>query len=267
MDLSVYVKKLILREDGKKRRDYLLYCKKNHLDGEVFKLKTAVVIRHVAYEGLGLFTRVLEHSGYDIIYLDAGSVSCRQTIATEADILIVLGGPVSINDRVKFPYLIDELKLIEYRLKNKLPALGIGLGAQMLAKALGALVYPMPDHEYGWAPIRLMTESGLLEPFRNKHILHWHNNSFALPNGAKLLASTSKCEVQSFSWEQSLALQFHAEVDMRKFEQWILGHAIEIQRADRSCLSQLREGAESYGVPLETHASQVMYNWLLSLSN
>lgn len=237
------------------------------LEAKVPKVKTAVVIRHVAYEGLGLFTRVLEHSGYDIIYLDAGIVSCRQNIATEADILIVLGGPVSINDMVKFPYLIDELKLIEQRLKDNLPVLGIGLGAQMMAKALGTLVYPMSDHEYGWAQIRLITESGLLEPIRDKHILHWHNNSFALPDGAELLASTSKCEVQAFSWEQSLALQFHAEVDMKKFEQWILGHAVEIQRADRSCLSQLREGVESYGVPLEAHSSQVMYNWLLSLSD
>lgn len=230
-------------------------------------MKTAVVIRHVAYEGLGLFTRVLEHSGYDIIYLDAGVVSCRQNIAIDAEILIVLGGPVSVNDMVKFPYLIDELQLIEHRLKHNLPVLGIGLGAHLIAKALGALVYPMPERECGWAPICLTAESSLLEPFRDRYILHCHNNSFALPDGAQLLASTSKCEVQAFSWKQSLALQFHAEVDMKKFEQWILGHAVEIQQADRSCLSQLREGVESYGAPLETHSSQVMYNWLLSLSD
>ncbi len=248
-----------------KNAENICYIAKNISIGR--NVKTAVVLRHVAYEGLGLFTRVLEHSGYDIIYLDAGIISCRQSIAIEAEILVVLGGPVSINDMVKFPYLIDELQLIEHRLKNNLPILGIGLGAHMIAKALGALVYPMPERECGWAPIRLLTESGLLEPFRDKYILHWHNNSFALPDGAQLLASTSKCEVQAFSWEQSLALQFHAEADMRKFEQWILGHAVEIQQADRSCLSQLREGVESYGMPLEKRSSQVMYNWLLSLSD
>lgn len=228
-------------------------------------MKTAVVIRHVGHEGLGLFTRVLVHSGYDIIYLDAGIINARQKIAIEAEILIVLGGPVSINDLVKFPYLVDELQIVEHRLKNDLPVLGIGLGAHMVAKALGALVYPMTEREYGWAPIRLSTENSLLEPFRDKHILHWHSDSFSLPEGAELLASTAICEVQAFSWEQSLALQFHAEVDMKKFEQWLLGHAVEIQQADRSCLTQLRAGVDSYGAPLKEHASQVMYNWLLSL--
>ena len=230
-------------------------------------MKTAVIIRHVAYEGLGLFTRVLEHTGYDIIYLDAGIVDFRQKVAVEADILVVLGGPVSVNDIVKFPYLIDELKLIEHRLKNNQAVFGIGLGAQMLAKALGASVYPMTEREYGWGPICLTTEDGLLEPFRSRSVLHWHNDALSLPDGAQLLASTSKCEVQAFSWEQSLALQFHVEIDMRKFEQWILGHVVEIQQADRQCLSKLREGVGNYGMSLEEHASQVMYNWLRSLSH
>lgn len=230
-------------------------------------MKTAVVIRHVAYEGLGLFTRVLEHSGYDIIYLDAGIVSCRQNITLEADILIVLGGPVGMNDLIKFPYLIDELQLVEERLNQHLPVLGIGLGAHMIAKALGASVYPMTESEYGWAPVRLMTDDDLLEPLRDRHVLHWHNDGISLPEGAKLLASTAKSEVQAFSWGKSLALQFHAEIDMKKFEQWVLGHAVEIQQADRRCLTQLREGVDTYGIRLEEHANQIMNNWLLSLAD
>lgn len=229
-------------------------------------MKTAVVIRHVAYEGLGLFNRVLEIAGYDVIFLDAGIADFRRKIAIDADILIVLGGPVSSNDIVKFPYLIEELQLIEYRLESNMPVLGLGLGAQLMAKALGASVFPMPEREYGWAPVQLYTEDSILEPIRDKHVLHWHNDAFSLPDGATLLASTAACEVQAFSWEQSLAIQFHAEIDMKKFEQWILGHVVEILQCEHQCLHHLREGSKMHGVFLAEHASQLMNNWLDSLA-
>lgn len=229
-------------------------------------MKTAVVIRHVAYEGLGLFTRVLERNGYDIIYLDAGVADFKRKIALVADIVIVLGGPVSVNDLIKFPYLIDELKLIEQRLANDLPVFALGLGAQLMAKVLGASVYPMHQREYGWAPITLKTEESLLEPFLLSHLLHWHNDAFSLPDGATLLASTSKCEVQAFSWKRSIALQFHPEVDIKRFEQWIIGHAVEIQQSDSECLNKLRQGAARYGEALEASSRQVFVNWLESLA-
>ena len=228
-------------------------------------MKTAVVIRHVAYEGLGVFNRVLELAGYDVIFFDAGVSDFKRRVAIDADVLIVLDGPVSTNDIVKFPYLIDELQLIEYRLKSNMPVLGIGLGAQLMAKALGASVFPMPEREYGWAPIRLSGKDTVLEAIRDKHVLHWHSDAFSLPDGATLLASTAVCDVQAFSWEQSLAIQFHAEIDVKKFEQWILGHAVEILQCEHQCLSLLREGSKMHGIFLVEHASQVMENWLQSL--
>lgn len=228
-------------------------------------MKTAVVIRHVAYEGLGLYNRVLELAGYDVIYLEAGVADFRRKLAYEADVLIVLGGPVSINDIVRFPYLIDELQLVEYRLGSDLPVLGIGLGAQIMAKALGAIIFPMAEKELGWLPIQLMQAYSVLESLRDKHVLHWHQDAFSIPAGAKLLASTAACEVQAFSWKQSLALQFHAELDMKKIEQWILGHATEILLHDPHCLNQLREGSKKYGVFLVEHASLLMQRWLESL--
>ncbi|MDH5424627.1 MAG: gamma-glutamyl-gamma-aminobutyrate hydrolase family protein [Gammaproteobacteria bacterium] len=225
-------------------------------------MKTAVIVRHVAYEGLGLFTRVLELKGYDIIYMDAGVADLSRAITTQADILIVLGGPVSINDMVRFPYLVDELKLVENRLKNHLPVLGIGLGAQIMAKALGASVYPMSEQEYGWAPVQIHTDSDVIKPLSAMHVLHWHSNGFSLPVGAQLLASTAKCVVQAFSWEKSMALQFHAEVDVTKFEQWVLGHANEIQLSEPRCLYELRAGAEKYGPLLAKQSTSMMANWL-----
>ncbi|MDH5394602.1 MAG: gamma-glutamyl-gamma-aminobutyrate hydrolase family protein [Gammaproteobacteria bacterium] len=229
-------------------------------------MKTAVVIRHVAYEGLGLFNRVLELASYDVIYMDAGIADFSRKINIDADIMIVLGGPVSVNDMVKFPYLMDELQLIEYRLKNNLPVLGIGLGAHLMAKALGASIIPMHQSEYGWATIDLVSDSHLLQSLKEKRVLHWHHEMFSLPDGAELLASTSTSEVQAFSWEKSLALQFHAEIDIKKIEPWILGHAIEIQQlGDTHCLSDLRQGAEDYGTIMAEPAAQVMDKWLQSL--
>lgn len=228
-------------------------------------MKTAVVIRHVAYEGLGLLNRVLELGGYDVIYFDAGVADFSRKITIEADILIVLGGPVSINDIIKFPYLIEELQLVEYRLKNDLPVLGIGLGAHIMAKALGSSIYPMPERECGWDQVRLTHNDSVLEPLRDKYVLHWHMDTFSLPEGAELLASTSHCEVQSFSWKQSLALEFHIEVDMKKLEQWILGHAVEISQCEHQCLNHLREGAKQHGIFLEDRVKLVMNNWLESL--
>lgn len=228
-------------------------------------MKTAVVIRHVAYNGLGLFNRVLELAGYDVIYMDAGVADFSRKITIEADIMIVLDGPVSINEMAKYPYLVNELQLVEYRLQNNLPVLGIGLGAEIMAKALGASVYPMHEKECGWESIHLKTENGRLEPLRNRHVLHWHREGFSLPDNAELLASTAKSEVQAFSYGRSLALQFHIEIEMKKIEQWILGHAIEIQQEGPHCLNFLREGAENKGFFLEESASNVMGNWLQSL--
>jgi len=228
-------------------------------------MKTAVVIRHVAFEGLGLYNRVLELAGYDVIYLEAGLADFRRRLAFDADILIVLGGPVSINDIVRFPYLIDELQLVEYRLESNLPVLGIGLGAQIMARALGASVFPMAEKELGWKPLQLQQRGSLVEPLRDKHVLHWHRDAFSLPSGATLLASTAACEVQAFSYQQSLGLQFHAELDMKKIEQWILGHAQEILQCDPHCLNHIREGSKKYGIFLVEQASLLMQNWLDAL--
>ncbi|MDH5518018.1 MAG: glutamine amidotransferase [Gammaproteobacteria bacterium] len=230
-------------------------------------MKTAVVIRHVAYNGLGLFNRVLELAGYDVIYMDAGVADFSRRITIEADIMVVLDGPVSINEMAKYPYLVNELQLVEYRLQNNLPVFGIGLGAEIMAKALGASVYPMHEKECGWQEVLLRTGNSLLEPLRGRQLLHWHNESFALPDNAQLLASTAKCEVQAFSYERSLALQFHMEIEMKKIEQWILGHAIEIQNQGSHCLNYLREGAENNGALLEERARLVMQNWLQTLDS
>lgn len=229
-------------------------------------MKTAVVIRHVAYEGLGVLSRVLELDGYDIIYMDAGVSDFTRSICLEADVLMVLDGPLSVNDIVWYPFMVGELQLISQRLQNELPVFGLGLGAQLIAKALGASVYPLAEPETGWAAIHLAEADSVLEPLRGVPVLHWHRQTFSIPDGATLLAKTAQCSHQAFSWKNSLALQFHVELDMSKYEQWLIGHAVEIETMDKQTLARYRQDAELYGTRLMKQASFMFEKWLLSVS-
>ena len=141
-----------------------------------------------------------------------------------------------------YPFLGDEIKLIERRLKVRRPTFGICLGAQLIAHTLGARVYPGPHKEIGWSPLTL-TDAGRNSPLH--HLsgpeLHWHGDTFDLPRDATLLASTAACSNQAFSWSDNvLALQFHPEVIARNIEQWFIGHACEILAADGISVPMLR---------------------------
>ena len=182
--------------------------------------KTALAIRHVPFEDLGTLAAVLADHGYAIAYKVAGIDTLAAIDPAGPDLLIVLGGPIGAYEEDAYPFVLDELRLLERRLATDLPTLGICLGAQLMTRALGARVYPGPQKEIGWSPLTL-TEAGsrsclrCLSPERTP-VLHWHGDTFDLPDGATRLASTEVCENQAFSWgSRALALQFHAEVRAR----------------------------------------------------
>jgi GMP synthase-like glutamine amidotransferase len=135
------------------------------------------------------------------------------------DMLIIMGGPMSANDEDSILWLTPELTLIRQAIEQEKVVLGVCLGAQLIAKALGGTVFKNPQQEIGWFPIRL-TEAGqkssllgFLPP--EITVFHWHGETFALPAGAVLLASSEACPHQAFSFgqnEQVLGLQFHCEV-------------------------------------------------------
>ena len=104
--------------------------------------KTAVAIRHVAFEDLGVFRETLEQRGYAVRYVEAGVDDLRALDAAAPDLLVVLGGPIGVYEHATYPFLKDEIALIERRLANGKPLLGICLGAQLIARAAGADVYP-----------------------------------------------------------------------------------------------------------------------------
>lgn len=226
--------------------------------------RTVVAIRHVAFEDLGGFEPVLKRAGYSVRYHDVG-VDDFTSFETEApDLLFVLGGPIGAYEVEMYPFLRDELRLIEARLKARLPLVGICLGAQLMAQALGSKVYPGPAKEIGFAPLDL-TASGKESCLRfldDVPVLHWHGDTFDLPQGATLLASTKVCENQAFSYgANAIAFQFHPEAQEKGFERWLVGHAVELAHAKIDIL-KLRIGARESSTTLMKRAGACLDTWL-----
>lgn len=229
-------------------------------------MKSAAVIRHVHFEDLGTFEAPLIQAGYDVQYHDIGRRGLPDPLAP--NLLIVLGAPVGVYEHDKYPFLRDEVDLLKARLSTARPTVGICLGAQLIAHALGARVYPSGHKEIGWYPINL-THGALATPLRHLAgalVLHWHGDTFDLPHGAAHLASTGRCRNQAFSAGANiLGLQFHPEVDPAMgIEPWLIGHAAELSSAGIDP-RDLREGAKAAGASLPAKARQMLGEWLKGL--
>jgi GMP synthase (glutamine-hydrolysing) len=224
-------------------------------------MKTAVAIRHVAFEDVGTLKPVLDEAGYGLTYLEGGIDDLAP--AETCDLLIVLGAPIGAYEIEAYPFLIPELDLIRRRLAVDRPTLGLCLGAQLMAQALGARVYPGPAKEIGWAPLSFVSEA--LRDLQGVAVLHWHGDTFDLPAGAKRLASTALTPNQAFSVGRNiLALQFHAEAEARMFERWLIGHACEIGAAGLSPIT-LRADARTYAAGLEAAGLALFRRWIGNL--
>ncbi len=226
----------------------------------------AWAITHVAFEDLGIFGQILKEEGFEIEYLSAASDDLDDIDPETDDLLIILGGPISVNDVDEYPFIQAELELLTARLEADKPTLGICLGAQLIAKALGAKVYPGQHKEIGWSPIHL-SEAGSRSALRHLVgegvcVLHWHGETFDLPEYAELLASSEHYANQAFSYGKALALQFHPEVTHRGLEQWYIGHTGEIHQTEGVSVNQLRADADQYADTLQARAYSFLTEWL-----
>lgn len=232
-------------------------------------MRSAVVLRHVHFEDLGVFAPVLTDMDYQIRYCDIGNGSLDEDSGLGADLLVILGGPIGAYEENLYPFITQELSLLRRRLTVGQPTLGICLGAQLMAKALGADVRPGPAKEIGWAPVRL-TDAGQAGPLRHLTdipVLHWHGDVFDLPAGAQRLASTQWCENQAFALDRhALGFQFHPEADGCGFDRWLIGHAVEIAKTPGVTVPQLRRDAARLGPAAGAAGQQCIREWLSNLA-
>lgn len=229
-------------------------------------MKTLLALRHVPFEDLGSFETVLAAADYQIRYVDAATADFSALGTHAWDLAVVLGGPLSANDGSDYPFLREELAFIERRLEAQAPTLGICLGGQLMAVALGARAYPA-QAEIGWQSLTL-SEAGRGSPLRHfaEPVFHWHGETFDLPAGAVHLASTPQCAQQAFGYGRTaLALQFHPEVTARGLEQWYVGHSGELrERGLRP--AELRRAARDYASSLQHRAAAFLREWLSALA-
>ena len=228
----------------------------------------AVAITHVPFEDLGSLAGVLAERNFSVHIVDACTADLRSLDPLAADLLVVLGGPIGVYETDLYPFLVAERELIRRRLQARLPTLGICLGAQLMAAALGAAVYAGNNgKEIGWAPLLAGADAAavpavleLLAP--GVQVLHWHGDTFDLPAGAAHLAATARYANQAFAvGRHALGLQFHPEVQAAALERWYVGHACELSAA-RIDIPQLRAEAERHAPALQEAARRCWRRWL-----
>ncbi|HEY5960663.1 MAG TPA: hypothetical protein VIV60_29115, partial [Polyangiaceae bacterium] len=169
--------------------------------------------------------------------------------------------PIGAYEEHLYPFLTDELTVLEKRLLAQRPTLGICLGAQLLARALGARVYPGGTKEIGWGPLQL-TEAGQsssLASIGDAAVLHWHGDTFDLPSGAQNLASTAVTPHQAFTWQNTvMALQFHLEATASSLEAWLVGHTCELSHWGKLTVPELRRTSREYAPLLKPRAERTL---------
>jgi GMP synthase (glutamine-hydrolysing) len=228
--------------------------------------RDVIAVRHVAFEDLGVFEDVLTERGFLVSYVDAvADHTLRRVWESDPALLVLLGGPVGAYEDESYPFLDAEKALARDRVARRRPLLGICLGAQVIAAALGAKVYPAESKEIGWGPVQL-TPAGAGSPLGELTgpVLHWHGDTFDLPEGAVHLASTPVCPNQAFALSpHTLGLQFHPEVCDQ--EPWLVGHAHEIAHTPGVTALGLRAAAQEQGDAPARQGRAFFGRWLDSL--
>lgn len=207
-----------------------------------------LILKNVPQEGPGTIKDFLKREGihYRVVELESEKIP-----DDDYDSLVIMGGPMSVNDEGIYPYLKEEERVVSDYIRRGKKILGICLGAQMLAKALGSKVYKGPVQEIGWYPIELSGD-GIKDPHmqrlalhprngdisKNFMVFHWHGETFDIPEGAVRLASSELYPNQAFRYGDSIyAFQFHIEVRKEMISEWL---------KDDSDLSRIRKDTDIY---------------------
>lgn len=231
-------------------------------------MKRALIVRHVPFEGIAGFREPVEAAGYELERIDVADPEFSRTDFNAPDLLILMGGPMGVYERDEHPWIDCEIDRLASRVSLGLPTLGVCLGAQMIAAAMEAEVHAGPVKEVGFAPVTLH-DTAADSPLRHVAdvpVLHWHGDTFPLPGGVELLASTDAYHHQAFRrGPEILALQFHAEMGQDpRFEHWLDGSDDYVAEAGLT-IAELRAQHDRHGRDAVAAGRAMIAEWLRGL--
>jgi GMP synthase (glutamine-hydrolysing) len=227
-----------------------------------------LVLQHIACEPPGAYEDVLLDRGALLtrVELDEGEAL---PVLDGFDAVVAMGGPMSVNDEAEHPWLVDEKRLIREAAKRGVPFWGACLGVQLLASALGARVYTGQAPEVGVLRVRL-TEEGRADPVLGAlpaefETLQWHGDTFDLPKGAVLLASSDPYPNQAFRFARGYGVQFHLEVSVLMAEAWaeVPAYGEYLDRVlGPGSLPRVIEEVSHHQTEMLDHARTMFESWL-----
>ncbi len=227
-----------------------------------------LVFQHVPYEPLGTLDPLLKQAGFRIRYVNFGRNPGEHPSLDGYAALIILGGPMNADNTIEFPHLTTEVALIKEALQRDMSILGICLGAQLLAKALGGNVLADAGREIGWHSVDV-TDAGQNDPVlstfgKRKEVFQWHDDVIELPAGTDHLARSENCPVQAFRHgEHAYGFQFHLEVDAALIERWLNVPQHQSELADgRVDPEQIRGRIDASIEPLISLSNSTFGRWV-----
>jgi GMP synthase-like glutamine amidotransferase len=178
-----------------------------------------VAIQHVPTEPMGYIEDILKEKGIEYEYVKV--YETNEVNIVDATHIVIMGGPMGVYEEKEYPFLAQEKELIRHAIKSGIPILGVCLGAQLIASALGKDVYPY-KRELGWFEVKKYEDDEVVRDLPDKLIVfQWHNDTFDLPDGAKLLYIGDEVRNQAFRFEKAIGLQFHLEMTPELVKIWI----------------------------------------------
>ncbi len=206
---------------------------------------SVLILKNVPNEGPGTIEDFLADNGisYRIVEMSQEDIPDPE----DADTLVILGGYMSVNESDIYPYITREIELVKDFISNGKKIFGVCLGAQIMAKALGARVYVGPEKEIGWYDIELLDE-GLRDPrilklathpragdfWRKFKVFHWHGETFDMPQGAERIARSDIYPNQAFRYgKNAYAFQFHIEVRKETIFEWLKSEPVDLEKVRR----------------------------------
>lgn len=231
-------------------------------------MKKALAITHVAFEDPASLATMLRESDFALETVDACTADFNLLDPTAPDLVVVMGGPIGVYERQSYPFLNAEVDWVARRIASGKPIVGLCLGAQLMAAALGASVHPGKNgKEIGWFPVFPAKDAALYPEW--KHLfatpvrpLHWHGDTFDLPEGVHHIAFSAQYQNQAFAkGPKVLGIQCHPEVTATGLERWYVGHACELAHAGID-VAELRSAGRVYAPQLEAAGRLFWKEWL-----